>query len=212
MKTNVLKNISIFFLLSFISIATFADDDNDGKKGNESTLSFDATITENKAQVNIQNISTEKGAMLRVLTSRGKVIYSESIQGKEFFNRKYDFSQLAVGKYVLSLENDANNITKHFTVGYDHVVRMYELANFANFKPVIFEKDEKFNVCFENTTHRKLNINIVDAWGNVVHQEWVEQGVKYARSFNFSRLVKGEYKIEVFCNDEYYFDKIVRNI
>ena len=212
MKTNLFRQASILFFSLMMSSATFADDNPEDKKGTESSVSFVASMAENKAIVKIQNISAEKGAVLRVKTWKGQTIYSENIKGPEFFNRKYDFTQLAPGKYILALESEENSFTKDFTVGYDGIIRIYETANFSNFKPVVFEHEGKVNLCFENVTNRRLRVNIINARGKVVYGEWVEQKAKYGRSFNLSQLGKGQYTVEVFSGSEYDYTEAVSNI
>lgn len=209
MKINLLKEVFVFFLSFMISSVTFADDN---KKGAENTLSFFTSMAENKAIVKINNISAEKGAILRVKTRKGQTIYSESIKGQEFYNRRYDFTQLEPGKYTLVLESEENSFIKEFTVGFDGIVRIYEASNFSNFKPIIFEKEGKINVCFENITNRKLKVDIMNTRGKVVYSEWVDQNAKYGRSFNLSKLGKGEYVVEVYSGSEYNYVEVVSTI
>jgi hypothetical protein len=209
MKTILFKQASVFFFSLMISSLSFADDNNDGKKDTETSLSFVTSVAENKAIVKINNISAEKGAILKVKNWKEQTVYTENIKGQEFHNRKYDFTRLEPGKYTLALESEENSFTKNFTVGFDGIVRMYEAANFSNFKPIIFEKDEKINVCFENTTNRQLRVNILDIRGKVVYGEWVEQNAKYGRSFNLSKLGKGQYTVEVYSGSEYDYTEVV---
>ena len=212
MKTNLLKEVSVFFLSFMISAVTFADDNYDDKKGSANSLSFFTAMAENKAIVKINNISAEKGAVLSVKTWKGRAVYSENIKGYEFYNKKYDFTQLAPGRYTLSLESEENSFTKELTVGFDGIVRIYEVANFSNFRPVIFEKEGKINVCFENITNRKLRVDIMDTRGKVIYSEWVDQDAKYGRSFDLSKLGKEKYTIEVFSGSEYNYVESVKNI
>ena len=211
MKTILFKKASVFFFSLMISSLAFADDNLDGKKDSETSLSFTTSVTENKALVKINNISVEKGATLKVTNWKQQTIYTEVIKGQEFHNRKYDFTRLEPGKYTLSLESEENSFTKKFTVGMDGIVRIYEAANFSYFQPKVFEKGEKINVCFENVTNRRLRVNILNAQGKEVYGEWVEENALYGKSFDLSKLGKGKYTVEVYSGNEYDYTETVYN-
>ncbi len=198
MKTNFLKQASVFFFSIAISSSAFADDNFGDKKGSETSMSFFTTVTENKAIIKINNISAEKGASLKVFSSDGSLVYLENIMGMENYDRKYDFTQLKPGKYSMVLISGGNELVKKFSVGFDGVVTMFKEANFADFRPIVFEKENKVNVCFENRTNRKLRVSVINRQGKEVYGEWVEEDASYGRSLDLSKVGKGEYTVEVY--------------
>lgn len=161
---------------------------------------------ENKTMVfRYDNLSTD--AALRFIDVQGNVIFSESMEDKTAYMKRFNLSSLETGTYFLKVE-DAVKETE-YTINVEESEISIE-NKLEKYKPVFRKKGDMVYLNLLNLSKKEVEIKVVDNSDRVVFNQVFENTALVEKAFNFKNAHEGRYSIMVKnLNDMYYEDIIV---
>ena len=161
---------------------------------------------ENKTMVfRYDNLSTD--AALRFIDVQGNVIFSESMEDKTAYMKKFNLSSLETGTYFLKVE-DAVKETE-YTISVEDAGISIE-NKVEKYKPVFRKKDGMVYLNLLNLSKKEVEVMVIDNGDRVVFNQVFESTPLIEKAFNFKNAHEGRYSIMVKnLNDKYYEDIIV---
>ena len=161
---------------------------------------------ENKTMVfRYDNLSTD--AALRFIDVQGNVIFSESMEDKTAYMKKFNLSSLETGTYFLKVE-DAVKETE-YTISVEDAGISIE-NKVEKYKPVFRKKDGMVYLNLLNLSKKEVEVMVIDNSDRVVFNQVFENTPLIEKAFNFKNAHEGRYSIMVKnLNDKYYEDIIV---
>ena len=195
-----IKKLALILTVGCLSLSAVASTAPGDEAAN---LSMAPTEASGTVVVRAWNLAASAPATIKVLNGYGTSVYQEALATGEDHLKRYDFSQMKVGRYALVLESQQGEVARRFVVGMNGVVREDDTEAFQNFAPMIKEKyDEKsVQVMFNNPAKAPLTVQLLDQYDQVIHTDKVAGGESYGKSINMKNLRPGTYKVRVFNYD-----------
>lgn len=154
-----------------------------------------------KALIRVVNSTSVEQALLRIKDQQGRVLHREVLKGEDAYMKKYDFSSLPSGEYVVEVRTE-NGITEEaFSLSESKAQVVY-------FKPAIKVETEKVSVVFQNRIDSPVSLKLFDERGQVLYEERVASQEKFAKGLDLSRLNSGQYSLAI-LGDNYVYTRSI---
>lgn len=155
-----------------------------------------------KAIIRITNVSSDEPAVLRIKDTQGYVLHREVISQSEAYAKKYDFSNLPSGDYLVELSTSDGIIKESFELEAGRTNPRY-------FKPAVQVEPGLIKVAFINRISSPVSLKLYDERGEVLYEETVPSQEKFAKGLNISKLNAGQYSLAV-LGDNYVYSKSIQ--
>ncbi len=155
-----------------------------------------------KALIRITNLSEGQSAILRIKDKQGHVLYREVIKQSQAFAKKYDFSELPSGEYLVEVKTPEGTMTESFALESGQANPMY-------FKPAVQVEPGLIKVAFINRIASPVSLKLYDNRGELVYTETVPSQEKFAKGLNVSKLSAGQYSLSL-LGDNYVYSKSIQ--
>ncbi|WKN45723.1 hypothetical protein [Tunicatimonas pelagia] len=154
-----------------------------------------------KALIRVASVGSSEQATLRIKDENGRTLYRETLNGEDAYMKKYDFSRLPSGEYVVEVRT-ANGTTKEaFSLNEGAAQAVY-------FKPAIKVEPQKVSVVFKNQINSSVSLKLFDQDGRVLYEERVASQEKFAKGLDLSKLNRGQYSLAILGNNYVYTKSI----
>ncbi|MEM9675294.1 MAG: hypothetical protein AAF992_22070 [Bacteroidota bacterium] len=195
MKTvkNTVMAMAAFLLLVGNVLAA---DDSDTKISVRSLQS-----ESKKALIRVVNAQSVEQAVLRIKDQQGRVLHREVLKGEDAYMKKYDFSSLPTGEYVVEVRTNAGVTEETFSLNEGQTQAVY-------FKPAIKVEPQKVSVVFQNRINSPVSLKLFDERGRVLYEEQVASQEKFAKGLDLSRLNGGQYSLSI-LGDNYVYTRSI---
>ena len=195
MKTvkNTVMAMAAFLLLVGNVLAA---DDSDTKISVRSLQS-----ESKKALIRVVNAQSVEQAVLRIKDQQGRVLHREVLKGEDAYMKKYDFSSLPTGEYVVEVRTSAGVTEETFSLNEGQTQAVY-------FKPAIKVEPQKVSVVFQNRINSPVSLKLFDARGRVLYEEQVASQEKFAKGLDLSKLNGGQYSLSI-LGDNYVYTRSI---
>lgn len=154
-----------------------------------------------KALIRITNLSADKSAVFNIKDKLGYSLHRETIGQHEVHVKKYDFSNLPDGEYIVELKTGNGVITESFLLEAGKANPMY-------FKPAIQVEPGLIKVAFMNRIDTPVSLKLYDARGEVLYEEKVSSQQTYTKGLDVSKLKAGQYSLSVLGHNYVYSKNI----
>ncbi len=154
-----------------------------------------------KALIRVASASSVDQAILRIKDHVGRVLYREVLTGEEAYMKKYDFSRLPSGEYVVEVRTKTGVTEEAFSLNEG-------AANVVYFKPAIKIESQKVSVVFQNRINSPVSLKLFDERGRVLYEEQVASQEKFAKGLNLSKLNQGQYSLAILGKNYVYTKSI----
>jgi len=195
MKTvrNTVMTMAAFLLVVGTVLAA---DDSDTKISVRSLQS-----ESKKALIRVVNTESVEQAVLRIKDQQGRILHREVLKGEDAYMKKYDFSSLPTGEYVVEVRTE-NGITEEaFSLSEGQTQAVY-------FKPAVKVEPQKVSVVFQNRIDSPVSLKLFDERGRVLYEEQVASQEKFAKGLNLSKLNSGQYSLSI-LGDNYVYTRSI---
>ncbi len=195
MKTvkNTVMAMAAFLLLVGNVLAA---DDSDTKISVRSLQS-----ESKKALIRVVNAQSVEQAVLRIKDQQGRVLHREVLKGEDAYMKKYDFSSLPTGEYVVEVRTSAGVTEETFSLNEGQTQAVY-------FKPAIKVEPQKVSVVFQNRINSPVSLKLFDERGRVLYEEQVASQEKFAKGLDLSKLNGGQYSLSI-LGDNYVYTRSI---
>jgi len=161
--------------------------------------------TENKT-VRIELSAITEGETISVIDANGVNLYSEDLQEKDSYAKKFDFSTLPTGVYFIETKETKQIAITPVVVNEDKINILTEATK--RFKaPEVKVEENTARILVKNFNEAAVSISIYDINGNLIKNESSKNLLIY-QAYNFDNLEKGTYTISV-TQGEYSFTEKV---
>jgi hypothetical protein len=121
------------------------------------------------------------------------MIFTETLTHVESFSRPYNFSNLGQGEYTIVIEDKAGRTEEkvsYFFRKVESTVAVTKIANEAN----------KYLLSVENKNADLIDVKIVDAESNILHEQSMTVNGKFSVIYNLT-TIQGEITFVVIGSD-----------
>ncbi|MBD0779026.1 hypothetical protein HPE56_14590 [Maribacter sp. ANRC-HE7] len=191
---KAIKKITLSAAFLFISAFGMA---------NEMDLRIIADNADKSLVFRYENLATD--ASLRFIDGEGNVIFTENLEDKSAYVKRFNLNSLSTGTYFLTVE-DALKETA-YTITIEDINISIENKSVKN-KPVFKKVDDMVYINMLNLKRDKVEIKVYDDSDRVVFTEVSEDADVVEKAFNFKKAYKGHYTIKVKKNNEIYYEGI----
>ncbi len=145
------------------------------------------------------------GFAILIKDAEGEVVFN-----KEYFNSsknnlvKLNVDQLPAGVYEIALTNDFKIQKQTFSKNAKAIVMTDDIKTI--FKPVVKTNGSVIKVNFLNLDHLS-SIEILDPSNRVIYSSEINQ-MQYAKQFNLSTVVPGEYTVHIVQENQSYWTTV----
>ncbi|MFK7813925.1 MAG: hypothetical protein AB8B59_15625 [Maribacter sp.] len=189
---KVVRSIAVVALM-FFTVTGLANEPKLSLTPNtEKSLNFEMDLTSEKTLVSI-------------LDNDGVIIYTESVQGKDIYSKKFDLNNLPQGGYFLKVEETMKETIFSFAVVESKIVISEKTENT---KPVFRKKEGRVFVNLLNLEKEEVRIKIVDSEFRIVFEEEISNEVLIEKVFNFEDAFKDSYTVIVQNANSTYYDVV----
>ncbi len=155
-----------------------------------------------KAFIRISNLPEKKSAILRIKDSQGYTLHREVVNQGLVYAKRFDFSGLPDGEYIVELRTDNGIITESFVLEARQTTSLY-------FKPAIQQVDDLLKVTFLNSIDSPVSLKLYDEKGEVLYEETVYAQESFAKGIDMSKLKAGQYSLTL-LGLEYVYAKSIQ--
>lgn len=184
-----LKKVALLVLAVVLTNASIASA-NDAVDPDAKVSVKQIKSEQKKALIRITNLSDDKPAILRIKDKQGNVLHKEVVDQSKVYAKKYDFSELPNGEYVVELKTTEGVIKETFALEAGKTNSMY-------FKPAVQVEPGLIKVAFINRIDTPVSLKLYDERGEVLYEEMVPSQEKFAKGLNVSKLHAGQYSLAV---------------
>ena len=170
---------------------------------NEMDLRIIANNDDKSLVFRYDNLATD--ASLRFIDEQGNVIFTENLEDKSAYVKRFNLNSLSTGTYFLTVE-DAIKETA-YTIAVEDVNISIENKSVKN-KPIFKKTEDMVYINLLNLKKDKVEIKVYDDSERVVFSEVFNDEDIVEKAFNFEKAYKGSYIIKVKKNDEIYYEGI----
>ena len=150
------------------------------------------------------NLSTD--AMLKFIDEQGNVIFSESLEDKAEYLKRFNLNTLETGTYFLEVE-DAIKETEYTILVEDSGISIEN--KLEKNKPVFRKKDGLVYLNLLNLSKKEVEIKVFDNDNRVVFNQVFEKEERIEKAFNFKNAYSGRYNIMVKNLNDKYFEEVI---
>ncbi len=154
-----------------------------------------------KAVIRVTNLAEGSTAILRIKDTQGHVLHREAIRQSDAYMKKYDFSSLPSGEYMVELRTEEGTITESFDLKSGKAQSQY-------FKPAVQVAPGMIKVAFVNRIASPVSLKLYDRHGEVLYQETVSSQETFSKGLNVSKLSAGQYSLSIQGSDYVYSKSI----
>lgn len=193
-----LKKVTLLILAVFMTHAgvVLANDVGDS----DAEVSIRQIESEYKnAIIRITNLASDEPAVLRIKDKQGNILHREVVDQHEVYAKKYDFSNLSSGEYLVELKTNSGVISESFELEAGKTHPMY-------FKPAVEVEPGLIKVAFINRTDVPVSLKLYSDGGTVLYEETVASEEEFAKGLDVSRLDAGQYSLAI-LGDDYVYSK-----
>jgi len=148
-----------------------------------------------KFKVAFKNASEDK-ITVRILDTKGTLIYKDILKDQEALNRNYDMRNIGAGIYKVQIEMGDLKAENEIAVGVSD--KSIDKTFQAYVSPIIKENSVRL---FYKNGHEGVSISFKDEDGNTIYEENTQDDDMYAKKYNISQLKKGIYTLMLTCGD-----------
>ncbi len=171
-------------------------------EGSDATVSIRQIKSEQKkAIIRVTNLAEGSTAILKIKDTQGHVLHREAIQQSDAYMKKYDFSSLPSGEYLVELSTKGGTITESFDLTSGKAESQY-------FKPAVQVEPGMIKVAFVNRIASPVSLKLYDRRGDVLYQETVSSQETFSKGLNVSKLMPGQYSLAIQGNNYVYSKSI----
>jgi len=157
-------------------------------------------LTPDRAVVSILN---NKEAMfeLSILADNGELVYyKQSAKPLNTYQKVFDFSQLANGKYTMNLKVNDTRLSKEFEVAANGI---FVGESKMRFDPYFSYANDVLKLSYLNFDEESMSLNIYDEKG-LVYESKLGKEFNMVNGYDLSALAKGKYQVVLSSlNNEY---------
>jgi len=128
-----------------------------------------------------------------IYTGSHELVFSETIANVESFVRPYNFSNLSQGAYTIVVEDKNGKTEEKVSYYFKKVQSIVEVTKIAN-------EANKYLLSVENKDADLIDVKILDAESNILHQQSMTVNGKFSVIYNLT-AIKGEITFEVIGSD-----------
>ena len=154
------------------------------------------TVDKNSSSsIVIEADETVKGDEIIIRNQLGNVLYREQLVAGGSFRKIFQFSLFDNGVYIISFQND-DKVSYYNVIKKDSGIKLHDLNNDRfDFKPVVKRDQDLAHVFLTNESLKNVELSIEDRFGEVLTSTNFNKELIIKRSFDLSRLPKGEYNL-----------------
>ena len=135
---------------------------------------------------------------IKLIDLQGEVLMSDDINTKDIRVRNYNLRNLPYGTYILEIDDNQKVITTTLSIVGKNIKIMHETILY---KPTIMYQNKRWKFSLL-ALGRNVSTKIIDKEGNIVFDEEFKDFGSIHRSYDLSKLIKGEYKLLVYIGDK----------
>ena len=150
------------------------------------------------------NLSTD--ATLKFIDEQGNVIFSETLEDKAEYLKRFNLNSLETGTYFLEVE-DAVKETEYTILVEDSGISIEN--KLEKNKPVFRKKDGLVYLNLLNLSKKEVEIKVFDNDNRVVFNQVFEKEERIEKAFNFKNAYSGRYNIMVKNLNDKYFEEVI---
>ncbi len=125
----------------------------------------------------------------------GNQLHTERISDAKAASKKFNFSKVEAGKYVLVITQKAVRTTQTFEVTESEIL-LSEADRQVKYLPVLKQKEDKLDI-FVPMVNSSVKVSIMTNEGAKVFEKETPKVESYAQRFDLSKLSAGVYVVEV---------------
>jgi hypothetical protein len=145
-------------------------------------------------------------ATLKFIDEQGNVIFSETLEDKAEYLKRFNLNSLETGTYFLEVE-DAVKETEYTILVEDTGISIEN--KLEKNKPVFRKKDDIVYLNLLNLGKEEVEVKVFDSSNRVVFNQVFENEELIEKAFNFKNAHVGQYRIIVKNLNDKYFDEIL---
>ncbi|MGB5434289.1 MAG: T9SS type A sorting domain-containing protein [Maribacter sp.] len=150
------------------------------------------------------NLSTD--ATLKFIDVQGNVIFSESLEDKAEYSKRFNLNGLETGTYFLEVE-DAIKETEYTILVEDSQISIEN--KLEKNKPVFRQKEGMVYLNLLNLSKEEVEVKVFDSSDRVVFNQIFENEDLIEKAFNFEKAYKDQYSIMVKTSSDKYIEDIL---
>lgn len=139
--------------------------------------------------------------LIKLKNAKNEVLFQKRVKVKDGFAQKFSLENLEDGQYQLTITDEEKVVKQGFQIT-DNKVLMSKSDKTSFTHPNIQFLDSRKLMQVAAFTENPIEINVYDMNGDVIISE---KGVQLSKAYNLSKLLRGEYTVEVFCEGEVYY-------
>ncbi len=128
-----------------------------------------------------------------IYNADGDLVFTETLAHVESFTRPYNFSNLSQGEYSIVVEDKNGKTEEKVSYYFKKVQSIVEVTKIAN-------EANKYLLSVENKDADLIDVKILDAESNILHQQSMTVNGKFSVVYNLT-AIKGEITFEVVGSD-----------
>ncbi|MFV0590980.1 MAG: hypothetical protein ACK5M7_06315 [Draconibacterium sp.] len=157
-------------------------------------------LTPDRAVVSILNNKVAKFELSIVAENGDLVYYKQSAKPLNTYQKVFDFSQLANGKYSMNLKVNDTRLSKDFEVA-SNGISVGESK--MRFDPYFAYADDVLKLSYLNFDGENMSLNIYDSNG-LVYESKLGKEFNMVNGYDLSALARGKYQVVLSSlNNEY---------
>jgi len=173
-----MKKISLLFVGVLFCTLVFANGTDDP---NASTSSVAVTNSTGSSLFKLYYTANVAGDVkVSIVSSKGKVVFSETIKKIKGFIRPYNFNGLDVGEYAIHIENAAGKKIEKIYYGAGKIDKLVNVVKLAD--------QGKYLFTVKSRTADNVNVNIYDANNQLIHTQRKFIDKDFAEVFNLKNI------------------------
>ena len=163
---------------------------------------------ENDDATNVTLNNVTEGSVLSIKDVDGLILYKETIQVSGDYSKKFDLTSLPDGNYIFELDKDFEIKSIPFNVKRNIVDLNIENKSVV-FKPAMVFENGMLRI--QKTilnSEKELSIKIYFENGDLVHSENFNNEKLINKTYDFSKSLKGKYKVLLSTEDRTFSKEI----
>jgi hypothetical protein len=173
-----MKKISLLFVGVLFCTLVFANGTDDPSASTSSVAVTNATGSSLFKLYYTANVADD--VKVSIISSKGKVVFSETIKKIKGFIRPYNFNGLDVGEYAIQIENAAGKKIEKVYYGAGKIDKLVNVVKLADHGKYLFTVKSK--------TADNVNVNIYDANNQLIHTQKKYIDKEFAEVFNLKNI------------------------
>jgi len=144
-------------------------------------------------------LNTSEKTNLSLFDSDNELIHSETISGKQIFNRSYNLSTLPDGVYTLEAKTAAKTARYEITLS-ANTATVAEKPAAEVFKPTLVHENRVVTLSILNFDAAPVNVTIYGTDGTEWYEGTFEGKQDFFKKFDLSKIPAGTYTFDISYN------------